>query len=118
MQWIGYLDGAVLPRFILDLKKCVEASPRKIKRAIDFDGWGTQAAAYSLAVEDGLNIPYFVIAADNDYQVCVMKVSQGKRLEKIQHLNWYIDRFLDCLFEPALFQQSYGFYVDGGVYEH
>lgn len=117
-QWHGYLDG-YCPAHIADLKKCTDAHPQKVRRQIAFDGWGEQSALYSIAT-DSFNIPYYIIAVDNNYQVSVTEIPKGARIEKIQHLNWYINRFTECLVNPSKFYSSFDFYTPatGGIYKY
>lgn len=117
-EWRGFLDG-YCPAMIADLKKCPDADPAKIRRQITFDGWGAQAALYSIAT-DGFKIPYYLIAVDNDYQVSVTLIPTAARVEKIQHLNWYINRFTECLIDPSQFRKSFDFYsqASDGIYTY
>lgn len=114
IQWVGYLDGLKPDEYIADLKKCVNANYRKVQSAVTFDGWGNQGALYSLGM--GMwDKPYYIIAADADFQVSVNPITKEQRVRAMRTINWYMDRFFECLVDPDLFTRSFGFYASNGM---
>ena len=109
LDWVGYLDG-YHPEFIIDLKKNTDASPKKVARQIEFDGWAWQAAFYSLAT-DGFDKPYYLIAVDNDAQVSVTNISKEQRILAMRNINWYMNHFEQCLLDPDMFLRSHDYWT-------
>lgn len=109
IDWVGYMDGYMPGEWILDLKKNTDAKPAKVARQIEFDGWAWQAALYSLAT-DGWDKPYYLIAADNNFQVSVTNVSREQRTIAMRNINWCMQQFEQCLLDPDLFMQSFDYW--------
>jgi hypothetical protein len=109
IDWIGYLDG-YHSDFIIDLKKNTDASPKKVARQIEFDGWAWQAAFYSLAV-DAWDKPYYLIAVDNNAQVSVTNISKEQRILAMRNINWYMNHFEQCLLDPDMFLRSHDYWA-------
>jgi hypothetical protein len=105
LNWVGYVDKASdqelrlgekhFPKFMMDLKKRVSAEPRKIMREIQYGTMAIQGALYKIANGD-TEVPYFIVAIDENYQSSVIHISDATLAVATRRLNAYIMKFKRC----------------------
>lgn len=114
LQWHGYIDGQG-NGIKCDLKFMQDASPKKIERAIRFDGYGNQAVHY----QRGSNKPdddYYLIACDRSGNITVCELTKGFLHICSQEIDTYIAHFKRCQYLD-MWHRSFDFFAPNGIYQ-
>jgi hypothetical protein len=120
LNWVGYVDKVSdqelslgekhFPKFMMDLKKRVSAEPRKIMREIQYGTMAIQGALYKIANGD-TEVPYFIVAIDENYQSSVIHISDATLAVATRRLNAYIMKFKRCALMNE-WEESHEFHND------
>lgn len=114
-DWRGYIDG-IGENVVLDLKKVVDASPRKVERLIKYEGYGRQAAHYLRAVGNP-DLDFYFICFDENANVSVHKMTRGALAVEYEQIDFYMGKFQLCAFKND-WNKSFDFYApNGGIFE-
>lgn len=125
-KWRGYVDGIgeelhigdkYFPKYRIDLKTVVDASPQAMYRKIKYDTLPFQGACYTIADGD-YETPYIIVAIDNKHNVGVYRISDGQLSDAKRRLDRYIQKFKDCALSNR-WNESFEFYNDeeSGIFE-
>jgi hypothetical protein len=94
----------------MDLKKRVSAEPRKIMHEIKYGTLAIQGAMYKIANGD-MDIPYLILAIDENYQSSVVQVRDSTLSIATRRLNDYIIKFKRCALMNQ-WEESHEFHND------
>lgn len=97
-------DGA----FILDMKKFVDASPRRAINEVKYGGWGLQGFFYLSSLGD-YDIPYYIVAVDTNYQTSTIRISQSTLWYWKREVDFYLKKFNECIMNWD-WEASYDYY--------
>lgn len=114
-NWIGFLDGkSDDSKIILDLKTISDASPRKVERAIRYEGYKYQAAHYTIGA--GLDYDYYIVAVDKSLHVTTMHVQKTTIAAAWEEIEIACSMMKKCM---ALneWEKSYDFWPSDGIYK-
>lgn len=104
----GFIDGRG-EKAKLDIKLCVDASPRKFQRTIVEEKYYLQGAMYTYA--EGEDVPYYNIAVDRSGGVSVHKLHQHLLEHGMNEYSELLDRFNECIIKEH-WDRSFDFYSD------
>jgi exodeoxyribonuclease VIII len=107
----GFIDKYKAGKFILDLKTCADASPRKFQRDIIAFDYHLQAAMYLTAI--GEDVPYYLIAADKSGGVSVHLLDERLINLGRERYAFLMENLNRCILLDA-FNRSFDFYSDRG----
>jgi hypothetical protein len=111
-RWRGYIDG-IGEEIILDLKTIADASPRKVERAILWEGYARQAAHYTKG--GGFNRDYYIIAVDRSCNITVVNVRKTTIAAAWENIGYKVGSFKRCMINND-WNKSYDFWTDNGIY--
>lgn len=115
MNWRGYQDGRG-DGIICDLKILADASPRKVERAILYEGYSWQAAHYTQGA-GFQDHEYYLIACDHIGHVSVFNIRRNTILSAWEDIGWCVSSFKKCLFLNQ-WNKSYDYWArNGGIFE-
>jgi len=112
-NWHGHIDGEG-ENILCDLKKVVDADPRKVERLIKYEGYGRQAAHYLRSQNKQKD--FYFICFDDSANVTVMKMSKGALNVEYESIEFYMNKFSLCAFKNE-WHKSFDFYAPNGIYE-
>lgn len=110
----GFVDGSG-DGIVCDLKIMADASPRKVERAILYDGYDQQAAHYTKG--GGVKGDYYLVAADHIGHVSVFKIGQNTINAAWEQISFTMNYFKKCLILND-WDKSYDFFApNSGIFE-
>lgn len=114
-DWIGYVDGKG-DGIMLDLKILADASPRKVERAIRYDGYARQQVHYRRGVNE--DVTNYLVAVDHDGNVCVAEIGHAVLRQAEKEIDYYLRCFSHCALMGE-WSRSYDFYStnEKGIYQ-
>jgi hypothetical protein len=107
-QFLGFID-AKGEKAKVDIKMCVDASPRKFQRTIIEEKYYLQDAMYTYA--EGEDVPFYNIAVDRSGGVSVHKIHQHLLEHGMTEYNMLLDRFNECILKDH-WDRSHDFYSE------
>lgn len=107
----GFIDKYKAGKFILDLKTCADASPRKFQRDIISMDYHLQSAMYLTAVNE--DVPYYLIAADKSGGVSVHLLDERLINLGRERYAFLMENLNRCILLDA-FNRSFDFYSERG----
>lgn len=114
-QWVGFQDGAG-DGVLLDLKTIADADPRKVERAIRYEGYARQAAHYTI----GAGYPaydYYLVAIDKSCHVTTARVKEGTIGVAWDEIKYYTAALKRCMLNND-WSKSYDFWGPAaGIFE-
>ncbi|CAH1002646.1 hypothetical protein LEM8419_03518 [Neolewinella maritima] len=115
--WRGARDKYVPEMFIADYKKTSDATPRRFHRQMLALRYPLQAALYTIG--PGENLPYFLVAYDNDAHVSVTELTEVTMRQAWDGLERTMDAFERCI-ALGEWNKSYDFWPseDFGIYTY
>lgn len=114
-KWRGKMDLYCPEFFIADLKKTADADPYRFHRQVRNLKYDLQAAIYN----HGLNVPYFLVAYDNDAAVSVTELKQSAMEQAWNNLARVMEKFNECV-AMGEWHKSYDFWPSNyhGIYTY
>lgn len=120
----GFIDGANLVEdgcLIMDLKKVVDAHPRKVERVIIEELYYMQLAMYKMGLKQNFDFDLelskcFVVSVDAKCHVSVNKIHPDLLKYGEQKLVYLLKKFNECTFKNK-WHEDYEFYSEyGGIF--
>lgn len=113
--WRGKLDVYGEDILVCDMKLTVDAEYRKFHRQIEYMGYLTQAAIYTVGA--GIDLPFFFAGYDRKGHVCVIEVPKAVLAQAWDRLETVMRYFERCI---ALYEwnKSYDFWAKNGIYQY
>lgn len=113
-RWRGHIDG-MGESIMVDLKKVVDASPRKVEHLIKYERYGRQPVHYLRS--KGNRHEFYFIAFDDKANISVHRMTKGALSVEREAIDFYMNKFQYCAFK-GYWGQSYDFYApNGGIYD-
>jgi hypothetical protein len=113
--WRGKLDIYGDSILVSDMKLTVDAEYKKFHRQIEYMGYLTQAAIYTIGA--GIDLPFFFTGYDRSGHVTVMEVPKAVLNQAWERLGDIMKMFEKCIALDE-WNKSYDFWATNGIYKY
>jgi len=114
-EWRGKMDIYGEDILVCDMKLTVDAEYRKFHRQIEYMGYLTQSAIYTIG--PNIDLPFFFAGYDRNGHICVIEVPKAVRAQSWERLERVMGYFERCI-ALGEWSKSYDFWAKNGIYQY